>query len=567
MDRVAIYARCSAQKQADRDLSIPAQLDAARVHAATEGLEVVREYVDEAESARSADRPDFQRMIADARRKPRPFDVIVVWKLSRFARSRHDSVLYKALLEKHGVRLVSLNEPVDDTPGGKLLEGILEVLDEFYSTNLATDTVRGMRKAASLGYHVGGVTPTGYRVRKVGPERFPKATLVPDPEYAPVVQRMARECLDGKGARAIASGLNADGLRTRRGKLWTTQAVLTILRNETYAGVRVWGKGARGGRRKEDADPVRVPNAHPALIEPEDFARIQAAIAARSRKRVHPRVLGSDYLLSGLLVCGACGAPYIGHAAKSGQVHYYGCQTKMKSGASACTGKLLNRARAEETVAGQLRDGVLTPEHFGELVRMVNEELSGKTEAAEQELETVEGQLAEAQGKLARLYDAIESGAVSIADLAPRIRQRKEQVDELLGARSRLLSRTDGVPSLQVTPAEVEAQVAGLRALLASGSVGKRRAFLTAWIRRIEVHGTDLKIVYTFPWFPEGSPAANDVMEPGVVSIERGRRGKGGPRTTQAEPSGCRVLPMVVNGSASTPGLAVGHRRTGRCAG
>jgi DNA invertase Pin-like site-specific DNA recombinase len=550
MDRVAIYARCSAQKQADKDLSIPAQLDAARAHAAARGWEVAREYVDEAESARTADRPDFQRMIGDARRKPQPFDVIIVWKFSRFARSREDSVIYKRLLEKHGVRLLSLNEPVDDGPAGRMLEGILEVLDEFYSRNLATDTVRGMRKNASLGFHNGGVTPTGYRVERRGDERSPRGILVPDPEYAPIIARIARDYLGGQGAKAIAMVLNDEGLRTRRSKLWSTQAVLSILRNETYAGVRSWGKKAKGGRHKPDADPVRVVGAHEALVEPEDFARIQVLLASRSRERVHPRRLSSDYLLSGLLVCGACGAKYIGHSAKSGQVHYYGCQRKMKSGASACTGRLLNRDRAEAAVAAQLRDVVLTPVHFGDLVRMVNEELAGQTEAAALELETVQGQLVESQGKLARLYDAIESGALSIADLAPRIRQRKEQVDELLAARSRLLSRPDGVPVLQVGEAEVEAHVAGLRALLASGSVGKRRAFLTAWVRRIEVHGTDLKIVYSFPWLPEGGEAANDPMEPGVVSIECGRRkGKGGPRTTQAEPSECRVLPMVVNGS------------------
>ncbi len=548
MDRVAIYARCSAQKQADKDLSIPAQLDAARAYARAQGMEVVREFVDEAESARTADRPDFQQMIAEARKKPRPFDLILVWKFSRFARSREDSVIYKRLLEKHGVRLTSLNEPVDDGPAGRMLEGILEVLDEFYSRNLATDTVRGMRKNASLGFHNGGVTPTGYRVERQGSDRAPKSVLVPDPEYAPVVQRIARDYLGGEGARNIASKLNAEGLRTARGRLWSTQAILSILRNETYAGVRTWGTGRRGGR-KADREPVRVVGAHEALVEPEDFARIQALLASRARSQVHPRTLGSEYLLSGLLVCGACGARYIGHAAKSGKVHYYGCQTKMKSGAAACSGRLINRDRAEEAVADQLRDVVLTPLHFADLVRMVNEELATKTEAAATELASVEGQLAEAQGKLARLYDAIEAGTLSIADLAPRIRQRKEQVDELLGARSRLLARPGGVPVLQLGEAEVEAQVVGLRGLLASGSVGKRRAFLTAWVKRIEVHGTDLKIVYTFPWFPEGGEAANGApggsSSGGGGGVSDGR----GPRTTQAEPSECRVLPMVVNGS------------------
>ena len=142
---------------------------------------------------------------------------------------------------------------------------------------------------------------------------------------------------------------------------------------------------------------------------------------------------------------------------------------------------------------------------------------------------------------------------VSIADLAPRIRPRKEQVDTLLAARARLLARPGGVPVLQVGEAQVEAHVAGLRALLASGSIGKRRAFLTAWVRRIEVHGTDLRIVYSFPWFPEGGEAANEPMGGGggeVIPLDAERKKRGqSPRTTQAEPGINQVLPMVSNGS------------------
>ena len=106
---------------------------------------------------------------------------------------------------------------------------------------------------------------------------------------------------------------------------------------------------------------------------------------------------------------------------------------------------------------------------------------------------------------------------------------------------------------LQVSEAQVEAHVTGLRRLLAAGSIGKRRAFLTAWVRRIEVHGTDLRIVYSFPWFPEGGEAANEPMGGGgggVVALDAQREKRGrSPRTPKAEPGVTQVLPMVVNGS------------------
>ena len=83
--------------------------------------------------------------IVAARQKPPPFEAILVWKLSRFARNREDSIIYKSLLRKQGIQVVSINEPVEDTPSGRLLEGIIEVIDEFYSANLAQDVLRGQR--------------------------------------------------------------------------------------------------------------------------------------------------------------------------------------------------------------------------------------------------------------------------------------------------------------------------------------------------------------------------------------------------------------------------------------
>ena len=155
---VAIYARVSSDKQ-DVDLSISAQLRALIQFAEAQGHHVVRQFVDEVESGRSIHRAEFQEMISLARRKPPPFQAILVWKLSRFARNRKDSILYKSFLKKQGVKVISINEPLNDSPTGGMMEGIIEVLDEFYSANLAQDVVRGMKEAASRGFWVSAGTP------------------------------------------------------------------------------------------------------------------------------------------------------------------------------------------------------------------------------------------------------------------------------------------------------------------------------------------------------------------------------------------------------------------------
>src|SRR5438552_18735154 len=122
----ALYARVSSEKQAEKDLSLPAQLKTLREYALKRNWSIVEEFIDEAESARTADRPAFQRMIAAAKQKDSPFNAILVWKLNRFARNREDSIIYKSLLRKRGVQIISTNENIDENPTGKLLEGIIE---------------------------------------------------------------------------------------------------------------------------------------------------------------------------------------------------------------------------------------------------------------------------------------------------------------------------------------------------------------------------------------------------------------------------------------------------------
>ncbi|MCK4794150.1 MAG: recombinase family protein, partial [Desulfobacteraceae bacterium] len=163
---VVSYARVSSDKQ-DVDLSISAQLKALREHALINGYQVIKEFVDEAESGRSSLRPFFREMIALARRPNKPFDAILVWKYSRFARSREDSILYKAMLKKAGVQVISINEPFDNSPTGRLMEAIIESLDEFYSDNLGEEVTRGMRESASRGFYLSVNPPYGYRKVKV----------------------------------------------------------------------------------------------------------------------------------------------------------------------------------------------------------------------------------------------------------------------------------------------------------------------------------------------------------------------------------------------------------------
>ncbi len=525
--KAAIYARCSDVKQAEKELSIPAQLDAARSEAKRRGWEIVAEYVDAAQTGKNDDREQFQQMMKVARAKKPPFQRIIVWKLSRFMRNRYQSAIYKTQLRKVGVLVFSLNEPTEDTATGRLMEGIIEAFDEFYSDNLAEDTSRGMRKNASLGFHNGGVIPTGYRIKRTGTEDSPKNVLDPDPATSALVQRMFRMVLEGEGAGSIRRALNREGLKTARGRDWSVTTVLSILRNPVYTGTLTFGKKTERRKDGEIVEPVVVENAHPALVSDEDFRAVQALIAGRTRERIHPTTLGSDYLLSGLLYCTNCGHVLIGHPAKSGTIHYYWCATRMKCGPEACGGKLLNRDAAEQAVADRLRDTVLTEVHVAEILALTNAEIMTRGTTVAGETTAIEAQLAEAKKKLERLWASLENGTMDEDVLAPRIKQWRATVAELEAKRAKLADARPPEPIL-VDDAIIREHVLEMRRLLDHGSVAARRSFLRAWIKRIEVRERMLTIEYTFPAYPPGGGGDDLTSDGGAVVVGKKPRGKGG---------------------------------------
>ena len=291
---VALYARVSSERQ-DVDLSVAAQLRALRDYAQKNGYLVAREYVDEAESGRIADRPQFRNMLDEAAKPEAPFREILVWKFSRCTRKREHAVAFKSMLRRKGIRVVSITEHADDSPTGKLMEAIIESVDEFYSENLAQEVVRGMREAASRGFWVASRVPYGYRKLMVQDGAKKRPTLEPDPATAPVVERIFGMAEAGRGILDITRTLNDEGIANPTGRLWSKNGVHIILRNEAYTGALVWGTTA-----KDNADPVRVEKAFPSIISKTRFKRVNRKLRSRAPRRSHPRRVGSTYLLSGL---------------------------------------------------------------------------------------------------------------------------------------------------------------------------------------------------------------------------------------------------------------------------
>ena len=499
MLKAAVYCRVSTDNQ-EADLSISAQLKALREYAARNGYVIVREFVDEAETGRSSTRPGFRTMVSLARRPQKPFDVVLVWKYSRFARSRQDSIVYKAMLRKHGITVVSINEPFDDTPTGRLLEAIIESLDEFYSDNLGEEVTRGMRESASRGFYLSCRPPYGYHKVRVRDGAKDRVRLEPDACQAKTVSAIFSDVLNGKGLIEIARDLNSRGVASPRGKGWGKTGIRAILANEVYAGTYVWGR-----RSKRGLEPIRVPNACPAIIDMDTFERVQSTLGSRAPARIHPRRATSRFLLSSLARCGFCGKALIGMDAKSGRFSYYVCGTLAKKGAGSCPMQYLNSRKFEAAVIDKIRERILTEENLERLVELVNEEMDGATKTHRDELEALHEEAVGVNRRLERLYDSLQTGKVELADLAPRIKDLRARQERLLARKAELETLLSDRRVELATPEVVRSYVADLHSLLANSELVERRAFIRSFVKEVRVTGDEVVITYTMPLTPDGS--------------------------------------------------------------
>ncbi|GAG58301.1 unnamed protein product, partial [marine sediment metagenome] len=180
-------------------------------------------------------------MIALAKQKSPPFEIILVWKYSRFSRNRNDSIVYKTLLKKRGVSVISINEKIDDSPAGYILEGMIELIDEFYSINLSQDTLRGLRENASRGFN-NGTPPYGYKLKKIKDGNTERSKLEINESQAPIIRNIFKMYLEGKGIKEIAKSLNRQGHKTNKGKAWSNSSISYILKNKVYIGTLIYGK-------------------------------------------------------------------------------------------------------------------------------------------------------------------------------------------------------------------------------------------------------------------------------------------------------------------------------------
>lgn len=319
MKTAAAYVRVSTEKQ--DEYSLDSQLKLIREYAAQHDMIVPNEFVfvEDGVSGRYAKkRRAFQDMIALAKEKTHPFEVILVWKFSRFARNQEESIFYKSMLTRSGVEVISISEPLDDSPFGSLIERIIEWMDEFYSIRLSGEVKRGMNEKVQRAEIV-TVPSFGYDVHE--------KTYVPN-EYADTVRQIFRDYLDGKGIVTIARELAAAGIKTRRGSDPSNRWVRYILQNPVYIGKIRWSSNGKIDyvHGEESDHAILIDGSFDPIIDADTFEAVQQKLRRRSADLPYTRRdQPVEWMLKGLVRCSSCGSTlvYSALSCPSMQCHKY----------------------------------------------------------------------------------------------------------------------------------------------------------------------------------------------------------------------------------------------------
>lgn len=414
----ACYIRVSTDDQVE--LSPASQLVEIRKWAASHGYIVPDEYVftDEGISGRKVTgRDEFRRMIGVAKTKPKPFDAILLWKFSRFARNRDDAVMYKALLRKQlGIDVISISEPMAEGKMGIITEALIEAMDEYYSINLAEEVKRGMSEKHRRG-ELQSTPSYGYCVKD--------HVLTPIEPEATYVKEIFRRYINGEGIYPIARWMNECGQRTHRGGRFENRTIEYILRNPVYIGKLRWNPSGKSRRDYSNPNIILSDGKHEPLISQEIFdeakKRMDAWKAAHKYKG-KPAEVQKDWM-AGLVRCADCGGSLI-----FAKPHYWKCNNYVRG---ACrTSQHITDETLKTAILQKLRqDAAGSPSIRYEVVRA--------SDGGASELAALQASLDAAVRMLDRLRDAYLSGADTIEEykagkeaVQEKIARLKDQISE-----------------------------------------------------------------------------------------------------------------------------------------
>jgi site-specific DNA recombinase len=484
--RVATLTRRSLD-QAHQPFSIEAQDTKLKAYIQSQDdWQLVRTYSDDMSGA-TLDRPGLQASLRDARAGR--FDVLLVYRVDRIARSLRGLLEILDGLDRAGVAFRSVSEHFDTaTPVGRMLIQILGAFAEFERATIIDRIVAWC----------GGYRPFGYQVDPT------THYLVPHPEEAPLVPVVFDLYVNQRlGAKAVAGRLNDRGHRTRTGRRWNHLAVLTVLRNRVYLG-EIYFRGSYH------------PAPHPPLVERPLFDAAQALLAERGDTPAQRAASATAYLLTGRVVCDRCGKRYLGMVAhgRSQPYRYYTCYTRHRHGTPACAAERLAADQLDQAVLQALVATYEETDLFERAIRAARTQAATLRQQHQQELRAVGGEIGKAEAAIDRYLDAFEAGTLREQQCGRRVEALSAKLVELRTRQDELRDLLDTEHDPTPDPQELAELLERVRAAVRHGPLPVRKTLIDALVEEIRVRSRD-HIVPVFR-LPSGGHRPDGAVRPGV---------------------------------------------------
>lgn len=477
-NKCAIYLRFSSNNQ--HETSIEMQRKAVKEYAQKNNYKIVAEYADRALTATTAERKNFQRMIADAKSKP-AWNTILVYDYSRYSRNNYDALFYKGLLRDSGITLISVTQPFyNDSPEATLMENMMFVYNDYFSRKLSVTTHDGMKNTAEKGLHCGGIPPLGYDVVE-------QKYIINEYE-AETVRKIFDMYLANFSYTKMCEILNAEGRTTKSGQLFTRNSFGSILSQNKYIGEFIWNKSAAKNSQHKRNSHAFKPYAEQVIIEDSVPPIISADVFYKAQEKRAENKGGVEghgkhhYMLSGkkLMKCAHCGAFLVG-GTKSNRgkiVRYYQCPNHKRNG---CPTKDIPAEHVEYFVARMLTSNLMNQDYFEEYNRLLN--FYSKERDLEVELRGIEMKITNVVKALTEKY-------------SESLSERLEVLEELKAKKLKELESLDKkLPDDEDAVKQVQGDFA--RALMNSESLEIQK-LLTAVIKEIMINNDDIRVACCF---------------------------------------------------------------------
>ena len=497
-----IYARFSSSNQ--REESIDAQVRACREYAKTNNLQVVEIYADSARTGIDDNRPEFQRMIADA--KAGKFVTLLVHKLDRFSRDKYHSAMYKRELKMCNVRIVSITEAMigSDSPESLILESVLEGMAQYYSANLAREVKKGQHETALKCQHVGGMPPLGYDVCPVT-----KQYVINESE-AKIVRVIFEKYASGMGYSQLLNYLNSRGYQTksyiakngknRIGRPFGRGSLNGLLKNRKYVGDYIFGmkqeralSGKRSPRTRPEEEWVIVKDGMPAIVDRGTFDKVQLKMAQNLQTGGKYKAK-ETYLLSSLIRCGECGSAMQGNTRNSGRnktkYSSYRCSNRRDS--QGCSNKELRKEYLDNFVLDALYDNLFSESSIKKLARMLTDYNNRQSIAGKNEIAHVEKDILDATAKISTIIRLVTESGISIDTVK----------DELKALEDKKLYLSEHLRELQlsnavmITDEKILELVSHSREFVQTKNIPECRNFIEQFIEQVQVYADRVEVLF-----------------------------------------------------------------------